>query len=58
VIDKYAGASHLIKEMNLVGERNTLKSENIQNRDKIETINELIEKNPEKADLYYKMLYS
>ena len=54
VIDKYAGASHLIKEMNLVGERNTLKSEHIQNRDKIETIDELIEKNPEKADLYYK----
>ena len=54
VIDKYAGASHLIKEMNLVGERNTLKSENIQNRDKIETIDELIKKNPEKADLYYK----
>lgn len=53
VIDKYAGASHLIKEMNLVGQQNELKAEKLLNRDKIETINQLIEKNPGKADLYY-----
>ncbi|MDA9262021.1 S46 family peptidase [Flavobacteriales bacterium] len=54
VIDKYAGASHLIKEMDLVGLDSEVKAERVVNEDKIETINNLIVKSPDNSDLYYK----
>ena len=53
VIDKYAGATHLIKEMNLVGAP-TIDGNKSPKNDNLEQINKEIKTAPKKASLYFK----
>jgi tetratricopeptide (TPR) repeat protein len=53
VIDKYAGATHLIEEMNLVGTPK-LDGAKAPKNDNLEQINKELKASPTKASLYYK----